>query len=69
MTLGFKVLDTDINIQGVILNNVKSQRHYLKTKEAVETLAKTPVLGGIVRDESIAMEQRHLGLIPAVCVC
>ena len=66
MTLGFKVLDNEINIQGVILNNVKSQKHYLKTKEAVETLANTPVIGGIVRDESITMEQRHLGLIPAV---
>ena len=66
MTLGFKALDKEIDIQGVILNNVKSQKHYLKTKEAVETLANTPVIGGIVRDKSITMEQRHLGLIPAV---
>ncbi len=66
MTLGFKALDENINIQGVILNNVKSQKHYLKTKEAVETLANTPVIGGIIRDKSITMEQRHLGLIPAV---
>jgi len=66
MTLGFKALDNQINIQGVILNNVKSQKHYLKTKEAVETLSNTQVLGGIVRDKSITMEQRHLGLIPAV---
>lgn len=66
MTLGFKALDPEINIEGVILNNVKSQKHYLKTKEAVETLADTKVIGGIVRDNSISMEQRHLGLIPAV---
>lgn len=66
MTLGFKALDSQINIQGVILNNVKSQKHYLKTKEAVEQLSNTQVLGGIVRDSSITMEQRHLGLIPAV---
>ena len=66
MTLGFKALDKQINIQGVILNNVKSQKHFLKTKEAVETLANTPVIGGIIRDKSITMEQRHLGLIPAV---
>jgi len=66
ITLGFKALDQKVNIQGVILNNVKSQKHYLKTKEAVEKLSNTQVLGGIVRDESIAMEQRHLGLIPAV---
>lgn len=66
MTLGFKVLDSRIDIEGVILNNVKSQKHYLKTKEAVEKLANTRVLGGIERDNSISMEQRHLGLIPAV---
>ena len=66
MTLGFKALDSRINIRGVILNNVKSPKHYLKTKEAVETLSKTRVIGGIVRDKSITMEQRHLGLIPAV---
>ena len=66
MTLGFKALDSRIDIEGVILNNVKSQKHYLKTKEAVEKLANTLVLGGIERDNSISMEQRHLGLIPAV---
>lgn len=66
MTLGFKALDSRIDIEGVILNNVKSQKHYLKTKEAVEKLANTRVLGGIERDTSISMEQRHLGLIPAV---
>lgn len=66
MVLGFKALDTKINIQAVILNNVKSQKHYLKTKEAVEKLSSTPVIGGIIRDKSITMEQRHLGLIPAV---
>ena len=64
MTLGFKALDSRIDIEGVILNNVKSQKHYLK--EAVEKLANTRVLGGIERDNSISMEQRHLGLIPAV---
>lgn len=66
MTLGFKALDSRIDIEGVILNNVKSQKHYLKTKEAVEKLTNTRVLGGIERDNSISMEQRHLGLIPAV---
>ncbi|MDO5851214.1 MAG: Ni-sirohydrochlorin a,c-diamide synthase [Methanobacteriaceae archaeon] len=66
MTLGFKALDKNVQINGVILNNVKSRSHYLKTKEAVETLANTPVLGGITRNEEISIKQRHLGLIPAV---
>lgn len=66
IVIGFKALDQSIKIEGVILNQVKNKRHYLKTKEAVETLAKTTVIGGIQRDDSITVEQRHLGLVPAV---
>jgi len=66
IVIGFKALDPSIKIEGVILNQVKNRRHYLKTKEAVETLAKTPVIGGIQRDDAIAVEQRHLGLVPAL---
>lgn len=66
MVLGFKALDPEIQIDGVILNNVKSQKHYLKTKTAVEELTNTPVIGGITRNPDITMQQRHLGLIPAV---
>jgi cobyrinic acid a,c-diamide synthase len=66
IVIGFKALDPSVKIEGVILNQVKNKRHYLKTKEAVETLAKTPVIGGIQRDDAIKVEQRHLGLVPAV---
>jgi cobyrinic acid a,c-diamide synthase len=66
VVLGFKALDPTINIQGVILNQVKNRKHYLKTKEAVEILAKTEVVGGIPRSDAIRVEDRHLGLVPAV---
>jgi cobyrinic acid a,c-diamide synthase len=66
VVLGFKTLDPTIDIRGVILNQVKNRKHYLKTKEAVETLAKTDVVGGIPRDDAIRVEDRHLGLVPAV---
>ena len=66
VVIGFKTLDPSIKIEGVILNLVKNRKHYLKTKEAVEKLANTQVIGGIPRDESISVEQRHLGLVPAV---
>lgn len=66
MVLGFKALDPAINIEGVILNNVKSEKHYKKTKKAIEELTCTPVIGGIVRNPEISIQQRHLGLIPAV---
>jgi cobyrinic acid a,c-diamide synthase len=66
VVIGFKTLDPTINIKGVILNQVKNKKHFLKTKESVEKLAETEVIGGIPRDESIKVEQRHLGLVPAV---
>jgi cobyrinic acid a,c-diamide synthase len=66
IVIGFKTLDPEIRIEGVILNQVKNRKHYLKTKEAVEKLAKTSVIGGIPRSDDIKVEQRHLGLVPAV---
>jgi len=66
IVIGFKTLDPSIKIKGVILNHVKNRKHYLKAKEAVEKLADTPVIGGIERSDLIKVEERHLGLVPAV---
>ncbi len=66
IVLGFKTLDPTIQIRGVILNQVKNRKHYLKTKESIEKLVNTDVIGGIPRDDAIGVEQRHLGLVPAV---
>lgn len=65
LVLGFKSLDLEINIAGVILNKVKNKAHYLKTKKSIEEITKTEVIGGIIRDDNISIEQRHLGLVPA----
>ena len=37
MVLGYKMLDTDVNIKGVITNNVKSESHYKTLKSALES--------------------------------
>ncbi|WP_297979780.1 Ni-sirohydrochlorin a,c-diamide synthase [uncultured Methanobrevibacter sp.] len=66
IVLGFKALDPQVRIEGVILNKVKGPRHYRKAKESVEKLADVPVIGGIPRDEKITVEERHLGLVPAL---
>lgn len=65
LVLGFKALDPEINIAGVILNKVKNKAHFEKTKKSIEEITKTEVIGGIIRDDSISIEQRHLGLVPA----
>ena len=66
VVLGFKSLDKDVKIEGVILNKIKGKRHYLKAKEAVEKLTDTRVIGGIPRDPDLEVEERHLGLVPAL---
>ncbi|MBR5502967.1 MAG: Ni-sirohydrochlorin a,c-diamide synthase [Methanobrevibacter sp.] len=66
VVLGFKALDPEVRIEGVILNKVKGQRHYLKAKESVEKLADVPVIGGIPRNDEYKVEERHLGLVPAL---
>lgn len=66
LVIGFRELDKDINIAGVILNKVKNKSHYLKTKRSIEEITGVEVIGGIKRDDKIAINQRHLGLVPAV---
>lgn len=65
LVLGFKSLDPEINIAGVILNKVKNNAHYEKTKRSIEEITNTEVIGSIKRDDDISIEQRHLGLVPA----
>lgn len=60
--LGFKMLDPDIRIEGVILNQVSGRRHREKATEAVESLTGTRVLGAIER-RAEHLQERHLGLI------
>ena len=66
IVIGFKTLDPSIKVEGVILNHIKNRNHYLKAKEAVEKLSDTPVIGGIPRNNEIKVEERHLGLVPAI---
>lgn len=61
VALGFKALDPKVNVAGVILNNVSGSRHRQKATEAVEQLAKVPVLGAVER--GAALPERHLGLV------
>lgn len=60
--LGFKMLDPDVNIAGVILNNVSGDRHRKKATEAIETFTSIPVVGTVEKlHEKLA--ERHLGLV------
>lgn len=60
---GYRTLDPQLNLAGVILNRVGSDRHLSLLKEALEPL-NVEILGVLKRQEKITIPDRHLGLIP-----
>jgi cobyrinic acid a,c-diamide synthase len=64
--LGFLHFDRKLRIAAVILNNVAGQRHANYITEALAGIVKIPVAGILSRNNSIKMEERHLGLVPAL---
>lgn len=66
LVLGFKNLDKDVKIAGVIANNVSSDSHFNIIKNAVEKYAGVKVIGRIPKDEKFSLSSRHLGLTPSV---
>lgn len=66
MVLGFKMLDPEVNVAGVIVNKVSGEGHYQLIKEAIEHHVKVPCIGYLTKNEEISLKSRHLGLIPSV---
>jgi cobyrinic acid a,c-diamide synthase len=61
---GFMQHDPAVQIGGVLLNRVGSDRHRDGIMRAMAPLS-LPVLGSVPRDASIALPERHLGLVQA----
>lgn len=61
---GFANINPNIQVKGVILNNVASPRHHASTEVALKRIH-IPVLGSIPRDPTLHLPARHLGLIQA----
>ncbi len=64
IALGFKNFDPDLNLAGVILNNVAGAAHAQWLTEAVQSVGLT-VLGCVPRDQNLSVPERHLGLYMA----
>lgn len=60
---GFQNFDPDLQLAGVILNRVGSDRHRELLLEAIAPLG-IPIMGIVPRSENIKLSDRHLGLIP-----
>ena len=62
---GYRSFDPEVNLSGVILNNIGSSRHGEKAERAVEEYCGLKVIGKIPRRSDLAISMRHLGLITA----
>ncbi len=60
---GYRSFDPDVNVMGVVLNKVASDRHLTLLKAAIEPL-NIPIFGVLYRKDEIKLPDRHLGLIP-----
>ena len=61
---GFRDHRADLKVCGVILNKVGSARHEAMLLTALAEID-MPVFGVVIRDESLVLPERHLGLIQA----
>lgn len=64
LLIGYQAFDPEVNIAGVILNQVGGQRHEGKLRTVIEHYTDIPVLGAIRRDGRLGLVERHLGLMP-----
>ncbi|KAA2242317.1 cobyrinate a,c-diamide synthase [Salinarimonas soli] len=65
VALGCASYDPRIQVAGVILNKVASERHRGLVEDGLRRVG-IPVLGALARDTALTLPERHLGLVQAV---
>jgi len=59
---GFAEYDQEVDIEGIIFNNVGGERHLRMLETSLRGMGS---LGGLPKDASMDLKSRHLGLVPA----
>ncbi len=65
LVLGYQAFDPELHIAGIILNQIRGQRHESKLRAVLEHYTEVPVVGAVYHDKSMAIVERHLGLVPS----
>lgn len=65
LILGYQAFDRNIQIAGVILNNLGGARHESKLRAVIEHYTDVPVIGAVHHDKRLQIVERHLGLMPS----
>jgi cobyrinic acid a,c-diamide synthase len=61
---GYQRFEPEIDIAGVILNNVATGRHESMLVHAIKRYCQIPVLGCLPKARRVTIAERHLGLVP-----
>lgn len=64
LVLGCQQLDPEVDIAGVVLNQVAGKRHEKILKGAIEQYCQVPIVGVVPREKGNFFPERHMGLIP-----
>lgn len=62
---GYREFDPELDVAGVIFNNVGGPKHVATLKTVAEEEMGVPALGFVRRHSHINIPERHLGLLPA----
>ncbi|HXY22399.1 MAG TPA: cobyrinate a,c-diamide synthase, partial [Burkholderiaceae bacterium] len=65
LILGHQAFDRRVRFAGVILNRVGGARHEAKLRAVIERYTDVAVLGALAERLDVAIDERHLGLIPS----
>jgi len=65
LLLGYQAFDPELDLAGVVFNQVGGSRHETNLRRAVEHYTDLPLLGAIHREPEIRIDERHLGLMPS----
>jgi cobyrinic acid a,c-diamide synthase len=64
LVLGCQHFDPQVNLAGVILNQVARPRHEAILRNSIEHYCNVPVLGAVPRLKCAVFPERHMGLVP-----
>ncbi len=63
IVFGFENFDSEVNITGIIFNNVSGESHYNYLKESVAYYCNAEPLGYFKKNDFSPLKSRHLGLV------
>lgn len=65
LVLGCRQMDPEVQLAGVVLNQVAGKRHETVLRESIERYCQVPVLGVVPKNAYNFFPERHMGLVPA----